>query len=94
MKYQISRHKCSPERTRPFPRAVERGAKLPSLQVLERIANGLRVEMKDLFNFDRTAFRKVEPPSRRMLDLAITLQLLPAEQRRRILKILNTLLQS
>jgi len=75
-----------------FMSAVERGAKLPSLQVLERIANGLRVEMKDLFNFDRTAFRKVEALSRSTLDLATTLQQLPAEQRRRILKILNTLL--
>src|SRR5260221_10481437 len=73
-----------------FMSAVERGAKLPSLEVLERIANGLRVEMKDLFNFDRIAFRKVEPLSRRMLDLATRLQQLPAEQRRRMLKILNT----
>ena len=75
-----------------FMSAVERGAKLPSLQVLERIANGLRVNMKDLFNFDRTTFRRVEPLSRNTLDLATTLQQLPTEQRRRILKILNTLL--
>jgi transcriptional regulator with XRE-family HTH domain len=75
-----------------FMSAVERGAKLPSLQVLERIANGLRVNMKDLLNFDRATFRRVEPLSRNTLDLATTLQQLPTEQRRRILKILNTLL--
>ena len=35
-----------------FMSAVERGAKLPSLQVLEGIAAGLRVELKDVFNFE------------------------------------------
>jgi transcriptional regulator with XRE-family HTH domain len=75
-----------------FMSAVERGAKLPSLEVLERVANGLRVEIKDLFNFDRTAFRRVESLSRPTLDLATTLQQLPAEQRQRVLKIIKTLL--
>jgi|SRR5882762_7286814 len=74
-----------------FMSAVERGAKLPSLLVLERIANGLKVEVKDLVNFDRAGFRKVEPLSRKTLDLAATLQSLPTQQRRRILKILRLL---
>jgi transcriptional regulator with XRE-family HTH domain len=75
-----------------FMSAVERGAKLPSLQVLERVADGLRVNMKDLFNFER-GYRKVEPLSRKALDIAHKLQRLPTEQRRRVLKILNMLLQ-
>src|SRR5205814_2618579 len=44
-----------------FMSAVERGAKLPSLDVLARIAVGLSVEIKDLFDFDRTPFRRLEP---------------------------------
>ena len=72
-----------------FMSAVERGAKLPSLQVLERIAAGLRVDLKDLFNFDRTAYRKLEPLSREIRDVASLLQMLPAERQRKIIKMLK-----
>ena len=75
-----------------FMSALERGAKSPSLQVLEQIAKGLRVDLKDLFNFDETGYRKLEPFSRKALDIASRLQRLPAEQRQRVLRILNTLL--
>src|SRR5213083_2802017 len=64
-----------------FMSAVERGAKLPSLDVLERIAAGLRVQVKDLFNFDRTAYRKLEPLSREVRDVASMLQGWPAARR-------------
>ena len=71
-----------------FISAVERGAKLPSLEVLERIAAALKVEIKDLFNFDGKAFRKLEPIAREALDTAIMLHSLPAARRRRALKML------
>jgi len=71
--------------------AVERGAKLPSLQVLEGIAAGLRVELKDVFNFDRTAYRKLEPLPREVRDIATVLQVLPLERRRQIVKVLRIL---
>jgi len=74
-----------------FMRAVERGAKLPSLQVLEGIAAGLRVELKDVFNFDRTAYRKLEPLPREVRDIATVLQVLPLERRRQIVKVLRIL---
>ena len=72
-----------------FMSAVERGAKLPSLQVLERIAGGLRVDLKNLFNFDGTAYRKLEPLSREIRDVASLLQMLPAERQRKIIKMLK-----
>ena len=71
--------------------AVERGAKLPSLQVLEGIVAGLRVELKDVFNFDRTAYRKLEPLPREVRDIATVLQVLPLEPRRQIVKVLRIL---
>jgi len=74
-----------------FMSAVERGAKLPSLQVLEGIAAGLRVELKDVFNFDRTAYRKLEPLPREVRDIANVLQVLPLERRRQIVKVLRIL---
>ena len=72
-----------------FMSAVERGAKLPSLDVLERIAAGLRVQVKDLFNFDRTAYRKLEPLSRETLDIASALEQLPVTERHRLLRIIR-----
>jgi transcriptional regulator with XRE-family HTH domain len=72
-----------------FMRAVERGAKLPSLPVLERIAAGLKVEIKDLFNFDRTLYRKLEPLSRGVRDIASRLQRLPVERQRQVIKVLK-----
>ena len=74
-----------------FMSAVERGAKLPSLQVLEGIVAGLRVELKDVFNFDRTAYRKLEPLPREVRDIATVLQVLPLERRRQIVKVLRIL---
>ena len=74
-----------------FMSAVERGAKLPSLQVLEGIAAGLRVELKDVFNFDRTAYRRLEPLPREVRDIATVLQVLPLEPRRQIVKVLRIL---
>ena len=74
-----------------FMSAVERGAKLLSLQVLEGIAAGLRVELKDVFNFDRTAYRKLEPLPREVRDIATVLQVLPLERRRQIVKVLRIL---
>jgi len=41
-----------------FMSAVERGAKLPSLQVLERIAGGLRVDLKDPVQLRRHGLSK------------------------------------
>lgn len=72
-----------------FMSAVERGAKLPSLEVLEKIAIGLRIEIKDLLNFDRSLFRKLEPLSRDVMDLAVMLQALPSKRRSTIIKALN-----
>src|SRR5436309_1296852 len=77
-----------------FMSAVERGAKLPSLEVLEKIAGGLRVEVKDLFNFDRTAYRKLVLLSREVRDITSTLQALPPERKHQALKILKILAQS
>jgi len=74
-----------------FMSAVERGAKLPSLPVLERIASGLRVEIKDLLNFDRTAFHKLDRMPRVALDVASTIQALKVDDRRRILRIIKIL---
>jgi transcriptional regulator with XRE-family HTH domain len=37
-----------------FMSGIERGAKPPSLLTLERLAMVLKVEVKDLFNFDQT----------------------------------------
>jgi len=65
-----------------FMSAVERGAKLPSLDVLARIAVGLSVEIKDLFDFDRTPFR-------RLTDVATEIAVLPPSRRRRALKMLR-----
>jgi len=72
-----------------FISAVERGAKLPSLEVLERIAAALKVEIKDLFNFDGKSFRKLEPIPREAIETAVMLHALPAARRRRALKMLK-----
>jgi len=74
-----------------FMSAVERGAKLPSLDVLERIAGALKVEIKDLFNFDRSSFRRLDPLSKDVLDIALDLQSLPNSRRRRAVKMLKIL---
>jgi transcriptional regulator with XRE-family HTH domain len=74
-----------------FMSAVERGAKLPSLRALERIATALRVEIKDLFNFDRVGYRRPQPLSRKVLDLAVELGALPGDQRKNLRVILRML---
>ena len=74
-----------------FMSAVERGAKLPSLPVLERIATALRVEIRDLFNFDRTHYHRLQPLPREVLDLAFELAELSHDNRRRMLKIMRIL---
>jgi transcriptional regulator with XRE-family HTH domain len=74
-----------------FMSAVERGAKLPSLEALERISAGLKIEIKDLFNFERSPYRKLQPLPRDVMDLAIQLQALPLIRRRAISKALKLL---
>jgi transcriptional regulator with XRE-family HTH domain len=74
-----------------FMSAVERGAKLPSLEVLRRIAAGLKVEIKDLFNFDRTSYRRPQPLPRKVLDLAFELGGLPGDQQKKLRVILRML---
>jgi transcriptional regulator with XRE-family HTH domain len=67
-----------------FVSAVERGAKMPSLPVLERIAGALKVDISDLFSFDRTSYRRPQPLSREVLDLAFELAELSPDQRRKV----------
>ena len=74
-----------------FMSSVERGAKLPSLPTLQRIAGVLGVGIKDLFDFDRGAFRAVQPFSREALDLAALLDRVPPRQRGRIVRIVKLL---
>jgi transcriptional regulator with XRE-family HTH domain len=72
-----------------FMSAVERGAKVPSLDVLARIAAGLRVEIKDLFNVDRLPYHRLEFLSKDVVDLAIQLQRFPSATRKVIVSILR-----
>lgn len=74
-----------------FVGALERGAKLPSLEVLARIAAGLRIEIKDLFNFDRSSYRKLEPLPRDVIQVASQLHAFEPARRRRALKMLRIL---
>jgi transcriptional regulator with XRE-family HTH domain len=57
-----------------FISSVERGAKLPSISTLDRIAGALRIEIKDLFNFDRSSFRKIDPLSRQSMDYCLNIR--------------------
>jgi len=74
-----------------FMSGIERGAKLPSLPTLERVAKVLGVGLKDLFNFDQTSFRRIQPLSREGMDVALLLENVSPQQRRRILKIVKML---
>jgi len=47
------------------------------------------VEVKDLFNFERTTYRKLEPLSRGVRDIASRLQRLPVERQRQVIKVLK-----
>jgi len=60
-----------------FMSTIERGAKLPSLEVLERIAGATRAGLKDLFNFEGAPYQKTDLLSREALDLASDVQALP-----------------
>src|ERR1700735_3163055 len=57
-----------------FMSAVERGVKLPSLLVLERIAVGLRVGVRDLFPSDGARDRRGHSLSRETLDFAYLIE--------------------
>ena len=76
-----------------FMSGIERGAKLPSLLSLERVASALKVDIKDLFNFDQTGFRKIQPITRDGLDVAKLFEDFAPRQRRQILKIVKILAQ-
>ena len=74
-----------------FMSGVERGARLPSLLTLEKVAAALRVSLKDLFNFDQTGFRSTQHLSRDGVDVALLLGKTAERQRRKILKIVKLL---
>jgi len=77
-----------------FMSSIERGARLPSLPTLERVARVLGVKLKDLFNFDSAGFRVIQPLSRNALDLMSIIEGLSVQQRRRISKIVKILAES
>lgn len=74
-----------------FMSGIERGAKLPSLPTLERIAKVLGVNLKDLFNYDRATFRDIEPLSRQALDLASMVDRVSNQRRRQISRVIRIL---
>ncbi len=76
-----------------FMSGIERGARLPSLPTLQRIATALKVSLKDLFNIDQSSYRQIQAISRQGLDAALLLENASAEERRRILKIVKILVQ-
>jgi transcriptional regulator with XRE-family HTH domain len=77
-----------------FMSGIERGSKLPSLPTLQRLAAALRVNLRDLFNFDQGSFRRVEPYTRTTLELASSLDKTSPEQRRLISKIIKLIIAS
>ena len=77
-----------------FMSAIERGAKLPSLSTLQRIGVALRVGVKDLFNFDRAGFRRIQPLSRESMDVAHLIEKVSPSKRRRMLKMIKTLAET
>jgi transcriptional regulator with XRE-family HTH domain len=74
-----------------FMSGIERGAKLPSLSTLEKLAAALRVNLKDLFNFDQTSYRRVQSLSRDGMDIALLIENCPSKRSRQILKIIKIL---
>jgi transcriptional regulator with XRE-family HTH domain len=76
-----------------FMSSIERGAKLPSLLSLERVSTALRVDIKELLNFDQTGFRKNQQITRDGLDIAKLYEDCGPRQRRQILNIVRILAQ-
>jgi transcriptional regulator with XRE-family HTH domain len=72
-----------------FMSGIERGAKLPSLLTLERLAAVLRVGIKDLFNFDSASYRRTPPLSLYETDVAYMVGTLSPQKRRRIMRIIR-----
>jgi transcriptional regulator with XRE-family HTH domain len=70
-----------------FMSGIERGARLPSLPTLERVAVVLRVGLKDLFNFDQSKYQNLQRLSREALDWAFLLEDIPPHSRGKILRI-------
>jgi len=66
-----------------FMSGIERGTKLPSILTLEKLAAALRVNPKDLFNFDEAGYRRTLQLSRNGMDIALLLENTPAQLRRR-----------
>jgi transcriptional regulator with XRE-family HTH domain len=74
-----------------FMSGIERGAKLPSLATLEKLAVVLRVNIKDFFNFDPIGYRRIHSLSRESADIALLLDTISPQKRRRILKVAKML---
>jgi transcriptional regulator with XRE-family HTH domain len=74
-----------------FMSGIERGAKLPSLLTLEKLAGALRINLKDLFNFDQAGYRPTQSLSRDGVDVALLLDNVSPQQRRRILRAIKIL---
>ena len=74
-----------------FMSGIERGAKLPSLLTLEKLAGALRVNPKDLFNFDEAGYRRIQQLSRQGMEGAWLLENVPPQLRTRILKVIKIL---
>jgi transcriptional regulator with XRE-family HTH domain len=77
-----------------FMSGIERGAKLPSLPTLEKLSQVLSINVKDLLNFDHSAYRRIQPLPRDAMDIALLLQTIPTQKRRRIYKIVKILVGS
>ncbi len=74
-----------------FMSAIERGAKLPALPTLNKLADALRVCLRDLFTFEQREFRQSVGLSREALDLAHLVDALSPQKRRQIVKITKIL---
>jgi transcriptional regulator with XRE-family HTH domain len=74
-----------------FMSGIERGAKLPSLLTLEKLAGALRVNLKDLFNFDQAGYRRTQSLSRDGMDIALLVDNLSLQKRRRIVRVIKIL---
>jgi transcriptional regulator with XRE-family HTH domain len=74
-----------------FMSGIERGAKLPSLPTLERIAKALKIGIKDVFNFDQGNFRQAQFISRLGIDMALLVENASPERRAEMVKIMKIL---